>query len=695
MPTRDCLSAALRYARRGWAVFPLDGKRPYPGTNGHSEATTDRRQIKRWWKRWPDANVGIACDSQRGPIVIDIDGGNGQVLADKLKLPYTREASSQNPGRRHLYFSPMIDGTEIPRKIKVKYKNMKYDFDILGDGGYVVAPPSIHPETGKRYVWRNQSHLEPLPVAVLRLLRDTSTRRAADPLPPVIGEGERNTLLTSLAGTMRRRGAPQEAILAALEVTNQTMVSEPLSDRELRVIAGSIAKKAPAPIKENLTDLGNARRFVHRHREDVKSSGGKRGWWLWDGTRWARDESGEVMRYAKATVRSLSEEAERLEGSDRDDMLKHAFRSEQANRVQAVIQLAAGEPEIFVDRDAFDAKPWLFNVENGTLDLRTGSLLEHSRDHLLTKLAPVEFDPVAACPRWERFLLDIMDGDLELVDFIQRAVGYAMTGETREHCLFFLYGQGANGKSTLLEVLRALFGDYAQQSDFSTFLARKSEGPRNDLARMRGSRFVTAVETDGERGFDSAVVRTLTGGDTIVARRLFEEFTEFTPQHKIFLAANNKPIVKEHSEGFWRRIRIIPFTVTFTAARRDKTLIKKLQKELPGILNWALVGCKKWQETGLTIPKAIRRATEEYREDNDPVGEFIEQRIVKDPSCWMSTTELHKQYTEWWTETRGEKAFGGTLAWLSRQLAARPEIKPRKKHGVRGWQGYTIRQELT
>lgn len=212
---------------------------------------------------------------------------------------------------------------------------------------------------------------------------------------------------------------------------------------------------------------------------------------------------------------------------------------------------------------------------------------------------------------------------------------------------------------------------------------------------MRGARFVTAVETDGERGFDSAVVRTLTGGDTIVARRLFEEFSEFTPQHKIFLAANNKPIVKEHSEGFWRRIRIIPFTVTFTAARRDKTLIKKLQKELPGILNWALVGCKKWQETGLTIPKAIRRATEEYREDNDPVGEFIEQRIVKDPSCWMSTTELHKQYTEWWTETRGEKAFGGTLAWLSRQLAARPEIKPRKKHGVRGWQGYTIRQELT
>lgn len=695
MPTRDCLSAALRYARRGWAVFPLNGKRPYPGTNGHSEATTDARQIRRWWKRWPQANIGIACDSQRGPIVIDIDGGNGQELADKLKLPRTREATSQRPGRRHLYFSPMIDGTAIPRKIKVKYKNRKYAFDILGDGGYVVAPPSIHPETGQPYVWVNKSHLEPLPVAILRLLGDGSTRRTADPLPRIIGEGERNTLLTSLAGTMRRRNAPEEAILAALEVTNQTMVSEPLSDRELRIIAGSIAKKEPAKVQENFTDLGNARRFVHRHHTDVKSSGGKRGWWLWDGTRWARDESSEVMRYAKSTVRSLSEEAERLEGDDRDRMLKHAFRSEQANRVQAVVQLAAGEPEIFVERDAFDAKPWLFNVENGTIDLRVTKLLAHNRTDLLTKLSPVEYDPRAVAPLWERFILDIMNGDAELVDFLQRAIGYAMTGETREHCLFFLYGQGANGKSTLLEVLRALFGDYAQQSDFNTFLARKSEGPRNDLARMRGARFVTAVETDGERGFDSAVVRTLTGGDTIVARRLFEEFSEFTPQHKIFLAANNKPVVKEHSEGFWRRIRIVPFTVTFSQARRDTKLIKKLQKELPGILNWALIGCQKWQKDGLTIPKAIKRATSEYREDNDPVGEFIAQRIVKEPGAWMSTTELHKHYSEWWTETRGEKAFGGTLAWLSRQLAARPEIKPQKRNDVRGWSGYTIRQELT
>lgn len=696
MQKRDCLTAALRYARRGWAVFPLHGKRPYPGTNGHSEATTDARQIRRWWRTWPDANVGIACDSQRGPIVIDVDGGNGPTLVSLLHLPPTREATSQRPGRQHLYFGPTIDGTPIPRKIKLKYKGVKYNLDVLGDGGYVVAPPSVHPETGKRYKWVNKIHLEPLPLAIKQLVEDAPQKRQAAPLPSMIGEGERNTLLTSLAGTMRRRGASEEAILAALEVTNQTQVSPPLSDKELRIIAGSIAKKEPVPIHENFTDLGNARRFVHDHHLDVKNSGGKRGWWLWDGSRWTRDENGEVVRYAKTTIRRLSEEGMRLSGDDRDDMLKFAAKSEQANRIMAVIQLAASEPEIFVDRDAFDAKQWLFNVQNGTINLRTRELQRHTRTDLITKSANVDYDPSATAPRWEQFMLEVMNGDLELVDFVQRAVGYSMTGDTREHCLFFLYGQGRNGKSTFLEVLRTLFGDFAQQSDFNTFLARKGEGPRNDIARMRGARFVTAAETDGERSFDSAVLRMLTGGDTIVARRLFEEFSEFVPQHKIWLAANNKPIVKEHSEGFWRRIRIIPFTVRFaatTARRQDKALRRKLERELPGILNWCLDGVAKWREGGLPVPSAVKKSTDEYREDNDPVGEFIAQRITVSEHQWMSTTELYRHYVEWWTETRGEKSFVGSLAWFSRQLAARPEIKPTPKNNVRGWRGYTLRKE--
>lgn len=694
MAKRDCLTAALRYARRGWAVFPLHGKRPYPGTNGHNEATTDAHQIRRWWKAWPDANVGIACDSQRGPVVIDVDGGNGSTLVSLLHLAPTREATSQRPGRRHLYYGPSIDGTRIPRKIKLKYKGVKYNLDVLGDGGYVVAPPSVHPETGKRYKWVNKTHLEPLPVAIKQLLEEPAQKRQAAPLPPMIGEGERNTLLTSLAGTMRRRGASEEAILAALEVTNQTQVSPPLSDKELRIIAGSIAKKEPVPIQENFTDLGNARRFVRDHHLDVRNSGGKRGWWLWDGTRWTRDDTGEVVRYAKTTIRRLSEEGMRLNGDDRDAMLKFAAKSEQANRIMAVVQLAASEPEIFVDRDAFDARPWLFNVQNGTLDLRTRELKRFNRDDLLTKIAPVHYDPKAKAPRWEQFVSEVMNGDTELVDFVQRAVGYSMTGDIREQCLFFLYGQGRNGKSTFLEVLRALFGDFAQQSDFNTFLARKGEGPRNDIARMRGARFVTAAETDGERSFDSAVLRMLTGGDTIVARRLFEEFNEFVPQHKIWLAANNKPLVKEHSEGFWRRIRIIPFTVRFaatTARKQDKALKRKLERELPGILNWCLDGVTKWRTDGLPVPAAVKQSTDEYREDNDPVGEWIAQRITADGRSWMSTTELYKHYAEWWVETRGEKAFVGSLSWFSRQLAARPEIKPCARNNVRGWQGYRPR----
>lgn len=691
----DCLHAALRYAKRGWRVFPLHGKKPYEKGGFHA-ATTDQKQIRKWWRKWPDANIGIACDSQHGPIVIDIDGPSGEDLLDELGVEETREASTGKPHKRHLYYAPTLDNTRIKRHIrpfKGKGPKGKIELDILGDGGYVVAPPSVHPDTGRKYKWVFKTSLAVFPDELLEMLKKAKKFTAAEPLPRKIGEGERDNLLTSLAGTMRRRGASASAILAALREENDTRVDPPLPDADLRRIAKSISKKDPAINKEHLTDLGNARRFIILNEDKVRSvMSDRRPWLLWDGQRWTKDATGEVERMAKQVVRRIYYEASEIrDEEERDAILRHASHSESAPRIRAMLELAATEPELSTTTQMLDSNPWLFNVQNGTVDLRTGKLKPHDKNDLITKLAPVEFDPEAKAPLWEKFLSDVMQEDEELIEFLQRAVGYALTGDTREQCLFFCYGRGSNGKSTLLETLRHLFGEYSRQSDFSTFLSSRGEGPRNDLARLHGARLVTASEADAERGFDARIIKLLTGDDTIVARKLYEELTEFKPQHKMFLAANHKPIVKEQTEGFWRKIRLIPFLAVFTKENRDKRIAKKLIKELPGILNWAIAGCLKWKKDGLMIPKAVDRATRSYRDENDILGEFLSGQCKLEEDGWTSSTELYRSFADWWTDTRGPRSQPIGMGWFTRLLSERPEITAKKRKRTRGWRGISLR----
>lgn len=629
--------------------------------------------------------------------MVDIDGPTGWKLLRKLNLPETREACSGSRKKRHLYYDSTLDNDVVRRAIRIKYNGKKHEMDILGDGGYVVAPPSIHPDTGREYHWLNKKTPARFPDELLELLSASQKSQAAPKLPEFIDEGERDNLLTSLAGTMRRRGASESAILAALREENDTRVNPPLSDKDLRRIARSISTKEPAMAEEHLTDLGNARRFIMGYEQSVRSvMTNRRPWLLWDDQRWTPDTTGEVERMAKQTVRRIYNEASKIQDEDkRDAVLKHASRSESAPRIRAMLELAATEPELSITAAQLDANPWLLNVNNGTVDLRTGVLRPHRRDDLITKLAPVDFKPRllpgAHAPRWEKFLLEIMQGDEELVEFLQRAVGYTLTGDTREQCLFFCYGTGSNGKSTFLETMRSLFGDYAKQSDFNTFLSSRNEGPRNDLARMQGARLVTASEADTEKGFDAKVVKLLTGDDMIVARKLYEEHAEFRPQHKLWLAANHKPLVKEQTEGFWRRIRLIPFTGVFVKGQRDKKLLKKLRGEMPGILNWAIEGCRMWRDGGLHEPAAVKRATRGYREENDLLGEFLAFACKIDGDAWTSTPELYRSFSDWWVETRGPRSHPISMGWFTRLLGERPEFRARKRKHIRGWQGIALK----
>jgi putative DNA primase/helicase len=617
-----------------------------------------------------------------------------------LELPaeglITRTAVSRK-GRLHMYFAPMRDGTTLKRMIRpFNYHDQKVSIDILGDGGYVVAPPSIHPETGEPYRWDQKIELAPFPKRLFRFLKKRSIKQIAPPLPEIIHEGERDQMLTSLAGTMRRRGASPRAILEALRIENASRVRPPLEDKQLQKIARSIGAKEPAHDDENLTDLGNVRRFVLQHHEKLRSvlSKSRNPWYLWQESHWEPDRTGEAMRMAKQTVRSIHHEAAQMQDEEKRAALQQfAYRSESAERIRAIVDLAKTEPEIAIREDQLDRDRWLLNVTNGTIDLQTSRFLKHKKSDYITKLSQVEFHRKATAPRWESFLSEIFDGDKALIGFIRRAIGYTLTGDTREHCLFFCYGQGRNGKSTFLEVIRELMADYSIQSDFSTFQSTRNDGPRHDLARMRGARLVTAIEARGDRSFDETVIKQMTGGDTVTARHLYESSFEFRPQFKLWLAANHLPLVREQTEAFWSRILMIPFTVVIPPHKRKKNLAKQLIKELPGILNWAIKGCEEWRRNGLMAPDTVRKAIDEYKEEYDVVSEFFVARCALDRHEWTTRAALYQAFVDWWQETRGRNPLSHTA--FNRLISERSDITPRKREGTRGWRGVGIRDVRT
>ena len=365
-------------------------------------------------------------------------------------------------------------------------------------------------------------------------------------------------------------------------------------------------------------------------------------------------------------MRSIYQEA----GAEDDDDLrkalsKHARSSEARNRIDNMLELGKSEPGIPITVDELDDDPWAFNCTNGALDLQTGQLREHRREDLITKLAPVAYDPTAECPQFLAFLEQIMDGNQDLIRFLQRAIGYSLTGLTREQVLFLLYGLGANGKSTLLEALAMLLGDYAQQADFATFLVRRNEGPRNDIARLRGARFVSATEAESGARMSEVLVKQLTGGDTVTARFLHQEFFDFKPEFKLWLAANHKPVIRGTDNAMWRRIKLIPFAVTIPESEQDKNLPAKLQAELSGILAWAVRGCLEWQEHGLGEPEAVKAATGEYREEMDVLGDFLAECCILELGATAKATELYRNYKSW-CEQNGirelsQRVFGSGL----------------------------------
>ncbi len=689
--TKDAvLLAALDYAALGWNVFPCHGIAngkctcgredcPDPGKHprtrhGFKDAVRDENTIREWWRRWPSANVAVCCGN--GLVVLDVDGAEGRnalknLVDERKHLPLTGIVKT---GRGfHYYFT--TDGKSIRTTDVVR------GLEIRGDGAYVIAPPSQH-HSGASYEWMANSGpkcITAVPGWLALIGGDGRTKtRLADEDHETIPQGQRKRTLVRYAGKLRRDGMYGCVILAALQAMNEYQCKPPLREEDIFDIArsaeswerGSLQQALPTapeeptdelpvvtPGKFHFTELGNAERLAHRHGHNIRWLRDRKCWAIWDGRRWAMDADELVVAKAQETVRHIYAEASGTKDSEkRTEVVKHGRRSEHDRGIRGMLSQA--RPMLLAESPQFDRDPWLLNLRNGTLDLRKGRLHQHRREDFITGLVQLDYERDAKAHRWEQFLREVFQENDELINFVQRYIGYSLTGDTTERKFVILYGTGKNGKSTLVETLRFVLGDdYAAQAHTETFLVQRFTGIPADLASLAGKRLVTGTETRQGRRLDVSTVKTITGRDRIKVRFLRQNFFEYTPQFKLYLSTNHKPEIEADDQAIWDRVRLVPFNRTFHEDEQDKRLDEKLRAEAVGILAWAVHGCTEWQKHGLAVPDTVTRATVQYRSEMDVIVGFLDDCCVVESVATVRPKELHDAYAEWCQEN-GEKSLG-------------------------------------
>jgi putative DNA primase/helicase len=774
---------ALKIA--GFSCFPLKArdKRPFGAWEAYQSRHPTEAELGGWAKR-PTLNGAIVCGAISMIIVLDTDSREAEAEVQRRGIPATVMARTAKG--RHIYFRhPGFEVKNFVRKLP--------GCDLRGDGGYVVAPGSIHP-TGAVYQWIRspaEAAILEAPTWLLELIRPASDQPPVTPVPPPsgarsvtwrdaapgvssyaekafdnemialrrAGEGTRNDTLNRAAfnlgtligaGLLVRSTVERHLLSAALAIGLsekeayttiksgiETGISEPRHVEERRPPAAARpAREAGTPVQsggggedgpptdgdaapddraladEPRNDYGNARRLIARHGPDMVFVD-EAGWYVFDGRRmvpplakWAP----EAQKRAHLTAQAILEEARALEPMVRDaetelarrhaasygreaikeaeDALKAAqdrtaahfrFATTSGNAGKIAAMLSEAGPYCRRAAADLDRNPFLFNLGNGTLKLGrrpkppettvTVSLRPHDRADLITHLSPVDYNAEAVAPQWHKFLERVQPSD-EMRKFLQALAGYCVTGDTGEQVMALFHGKGANGKSTFLKLIQAALGDYALTLPIQTFLADDRRGAGDatpDLARLPGARLVVASEPEKGARLSESIVKSMTGGDKVVARRLFEGQFEFDPVFKLILSANEKPRIAGHDEGIWRRVLLVPWLVEIPFAERDRRLAQRLQRELPGILNWIVEGYRLWRAEGLVIPESISDATKEYREQSDPIGQFIETCVRHEAEATLGASLLHEVYAHW-SRSNGvgkpwsQQAFGRYLS---------------------------------
>jgi len=444
--------------------------------------------------------------------------------------------------------------------------------------------------------------------------------------------------------------------LSELVKTCPEFIPQPEEEKEFKVITAEDFRP---------TDLWNSDNFYKRYEGQLLYCKKWNSWLVYRGGKWQEDDKNETQELAKRVVMGYYREAsEIIDDKARKSLVNQARRSESQRAIKAMIDLAnSAMPAV---PDDFDRDIYILNLKNGTpRDLKIMDIREHKAEDMLTKIANVSYEPGAVCPKWLAFLDKIFEGNKNLIDFLQTSLGYSLTGDIGEQCLFILYGIGFNGKSTFINTVQEILGDYAINTPFDTFLSKDREHIPNDIARMRGARFVTAIEAGEGKKFNEELLKRLTGRDKVTARFLRQEFFDFYPTCKLWFATNHKPMIREFSPAFWGRIRLIPFKMIIPEEERIPHYEKILLKEKEGIFNWILEGYKKWKEEGLKVPEDIKEATAQYKDQMDIIAEFIEECCIENRLAQATTKKLYKAYNDWCEENKEKpirsRAFGRRL----------------------------------
>lgn len=664
-----------------------------------------------WWTKEPNANIGIPTGRRSRLLVLDVDQKYGGPLAlaewlsaNDLGIAVTALAITGGGGQHTFFLHP--DDREYPSLPQGHFLGIK-GVEVKGDGGYIVAAPSVH-ESGAVYTWKDGlDKLIPAPpwfLAAWDNSRPSRTPPSREAVPARIQEGERNSTLFTLAASLRAKGLTRKTIFIALSEANERC-EPPLDVKELENIAANVSNRyvagdpaanghavAPPPTEQHLTDVGNALMLQRLRGESIRFADDMEQWFFWNEKHWEPASEAVMLDIASSVARERHSVARNMPEDQRSAYGKYAYSCEAVQKRKSMIEAATALGALRVRAQAFDANPRVFYAQNRAIELTKRGIVvrKHLREDLVTKIGGCDYDPSARRDRFDKFMMEFTGGNQELIDYLQRLCGYLLTGLTHEQAMFMFFGGGSNGKRKFLEAITNVLGGYAVSVQFETFSAkeRNASAPSPDLAKMRGARVVSATEPEQGVKLGEALVKQLTGEDPVTAREMYDSPFTFIPTHKIIIATNYKPVIRGTDFGIWRRVKLVPCLEQFDDEKgnKDPLLAEKLKAEASGVLNWMLAGFTKFQETGLAQCVAVTAATAEYRSESDVIGVFVAECVIRKSGCELTARELYSRYATWCREA-GEYQHSQTA--FGRKLAERGF---EKLHKTTGWwyQGVTF-----
>ncbi len=691
------LEAALEYAEKHCAyIIPIHGcdrlgncicrsgctgnqigKKPHI-KEWQNTASIIEETIRKWWRHWPQANIGYPTGIKNNIIVIDIDPRSGgdesyQILQKKHIIPETHVALTGGGGR-HLYFR------HPGGYIRSRAHALGRGIDIKGDGGYVLLPPSTH-RSGECYEWANDSPVTDLPDSLIEELKSSPTTHY-DKLPERIIDGEQHDTLLAYAGRLRQAGLLREEIEKKLLEANQRC-EYPYNGQEITVLVDSIMQYRVTDY--TLDGFGNAHRFKNDHILDLKYCKDKHQWYQWNAKYWGEIyEQAELKYLAIKTIERMRQMAP-LGGDIEDKVRAWAKKCRTDMAVKEIMSLAAAEPEFHTKATDYDSAPNLLNCGNGTIDFKSG-IREFMREDYITKCTEINYRKDARCDRVEQFLEEVCEGRKDQIDYLQLAVGYSLTGYTDEEKVFFIVGPGGTGKTTFVEAIRAVMGGYCVTSRPQEFLASTRDhtsAASPGIAKLQGTRLVISSEMPHGAKLSEWVVKTLTGGDVITARHLYKEEFDFLPRFKLWLTMNDAPRFSYGDTGIKRRIIVIPFNYIPTKVDLKLKRTFRFDKDKQEAwLAWAVRGAMRWVGgERLAEPSCIANATRDYQEAQDLLTTFIKEICEVGAGLKVGSQELRDSLNLWATANNIKLAEIGVVS---------PQAFIRRMEGL----GYTVYKTL-